>query len=68
MDLSALGVYRYYGDLLDGFVLDEQDRGLIGDFPDPQRLHCCNTVMESLQDRENLARECLHFATQLMQT
>jgi len=68
MDLSALGVYQHYGQLLDGFVLDEQDRALMGDFPDPEQLHCCNTVMKSLDDRINLARECLLFASKLMQT
>ena len=67
LDLSALGVFRHYGELLDGFVIDEQDRELIGEFPDPKQLHCCNTVMESLQDRIELAQQCLQFATRLGQ-
>lgn len=62
LDLSALGVYRHYGGLLDGFVIDEQDRNLLSEFPEPDRLHCCNTVMESLQDRIDLAEQCLQFA------
>ncbi len=62
LDLSALGVFHHYGELLDGFVLDEQDRGLISEFPDPDQLHCCHTVMESLQDRIELAQQCLQFA------
>ena len=65
LELSALGVYEHYGSLLDGFVLDEQDRGLTGAFPHPGRLHCCNTVMRSLEDRIALARECLAFASAL---
>jgi len=65
LELSALGVYRYYGDLLDGFVLDEQDRRLIDRAAEPRQLYCCNTVMESLDDRIALARECLRFAASL---
>jgi LPPG:FO 2-phospho-L-lactate transferase len=65
LDLSALGVFRHYGGLLDGFVLDEQDRELLVDFPDPRRVHCCNTVMESLQDRIDLAGQCLEFSAEL---
>ncbi len=65
LTLSALGVHQYYGDLLDGFVLDEQDRDLLDVFPDPRSVHCCNTIMESLQDRVSLARECLQFAEDL---
>jgi len=67
LDLSALGIFKHYGGLLDGFVLDEQDRGLISEFPDPDRLHCCNTVMESQQDRIDLAPQCLLFAQRLGQ-
>jgi LPPG:FO 2-phospho-L-lactate transferase len=67
LDLSALGVFHHYGDLLDGFVIDDQDRHLISEFPDPDQLHCCNTVMESLQDRIGLAEQCLQFAQRLGQ-
>jgi len=65
LELSALGVYHYYGDLLDGFVLDEQDRRLVNRVAEPRQLYCCNTVMESLDDRIALARECLRFAASL---
>jgi LPPG:FO 2-phospho-L-lactate transferase len=65
LELSALGVYHYYGDLLDGFVLDEQDRRLVNRVAEPRQLYCCNTVMESLDDRTALARECLRFAASL---
>jgi LPPG:FO 2-phospho-L-lactate transferase len=64
LDLSALGVFHHYGDLLDGFVIDESDRQLLDRFPADSRVHCCNTVMESLQDRINLAQHCLDFALQ----
>lgn len=65
LELSALGVYYHYGDLLDGFILDDQDRELVDEVQDSTRLYCCNTVMESLDDRVNLAYECLQFATRL---
>jgi LPPG:FO 2-phospho-L-lactate transferase len=65
LELSALGVYQYYGDLLDGFILDEVDRGLIDNCPESKRFHCCNTVMQNLDDRIALARECLQFASSL---
>jgi LPPG:FO 2-phospho-L-lactate transferase len=66
LELSALGVYRHYDDLLDGFILDEKDRGLIDDFPEPRHVHCCNTVMVSLDDRIALAQECLEFAAKFV--
>jgi len=62
---SALGVFDHYGDLLDGFVIDEQDRNLICKFPQSARLLCCNTVMNTLDDRIDLARQCLNFALQI---
>ena len=65
LDLSALGVFNHYGALLDGFVIDDQDRHLIHEFPDPARVYCCNTVMHSLEDRVSLAQHCLRFCAQL---
>ncbi len=65
LELSALGVYRHYGDLLNGFVLDEKDKGLVEDFPDARSVHCCNTVMVSLEDRTALAVECLKYAVEI---
>ena len=65
LDQSALGVFHHYGDLLDGFVIDELDRELLGQFPDPEKLICCNTVMDSLQDRVDLAATCLEFSMHL---
>jgi len=65
LDLSALGIFRHYGRLLDGFVLDRQDQHLIGEFPRSAQLHCCNTVMNSLDDKVDLAAQCLQFADSL---
>ena len=61
---SALGIFNHYGDLLDGFVLDQQDRNMISDFPEAVHLLCCNTVMITLDDRIKLAQQCLNFALQ----
>ena len=56
-DASALGVARYYGDLLDGFVLDTLDQALqpairqmgIG-------VHAMNTIMNGPAERRALAK------------
>lgn len=60
---SALSVAQHYGELIDGFVLDEQDRASAGLFDVP--VHVTNTVMHTLADRERLARETLSFAENL---
>jgi len=65
LELSALGVYQHYGDLLNGFILDQLDHGLVGKSANSNRFHSCNTVMKSLDDRMLLARECLQFADTL---
>lgn len=66
MPSTALAVARHYGDLLDGFVLDHGDR----DQADAvaglgMRPLVTKTVMESLADRENLARDVLALADEL---
>ena len=66
MPSTALAVAEHYGDLLDGFVLDHGDRdqadavAALGPIP-----LVTKTVMESLEDRENLARDVLAFAEEL---
>jgi len=60
---SAAAVARHYGDLLDGFVLDAEDRAL-----EPEvramglEVLVADTVMESAGDQEALARAVLDFA------
>jgi LPPG:FO 2-phospho-L-lactate transferase len=57
---TAASVAGYYGDLIDGFVLDEQDAG------QDQHLQCasltCDTIMRDSQDRARLAVDVLSFA------
>lgn len=60
---SPLTVLEHYGDLVDGFVLDERDAALSQDIDVPVRI--CNTLMRSLEDRERVARCTLELAQEL---
>ncbi|MGE0623011.1 MAG: 2-phospho-L-lactate transferase [Pseudomonadales bacterium] len=60
---TAAAVADHYGDLLDGFVLDEQDRALHGTLAVPTVV--TPTVMVSLADRIALARATLEFVDSL---
>jgi LPPG:FO 2-phospho-L-lactate transferase len=66
LEVSSAEIARYYGDLIDGFVLDTADADLAAGIGCPT--HVTNTVMESLGDREQLARTCLSFAAALSET
>jgi LPPG:FO 2-phospho-L-lactate transferase len=56
---TASAVAAHYGDLLDGFILDEQDRELKDALGLPAVV--TQTVMITLQDRVDLARNVLAF-------
>jgi len=63
---SALAVAEYYGDLLDGFVIDDSD----ADQAEVIRalgmaVDVAPTVMKSLEDRVKLAERVLQFSQQL---
>jgi LPPG:FO 2-phospho-L-lactate transferase len=60
--LTAAAIARHYAGLLDGLVVDQRDpqAGDLG-----CRVHVADTLMKSLEDRENLAREVLQFATRI---
>lgn len=66
LDSSAVAVARHYGGLLDGFVLDSSDAGseeavrALG-----VEVSVTDTVMQTLSDKERLAREVLTFAAAL---
>lgn len=63
---SALGVARLYRNLVHGFVLDEADRALAADVEAlGLRVLVAPTVMQSLDDRANLAQAVLAFAAEL---
>jgi LPPG:FO 2-phospho-L-lactate transferase len=62
-EVSAVGVAQYYGDLLTAFVIDTLDAALA---PHIRRLGLCvevtNTIMQSLEDKQALARTTLTLA------
>lgn len=60
---TAAAVAGYYGYLIDGFVYDEQDRGMTAE--EGLALLCTDTLMQTAADRERLAREVLGFAAEL---
>lgn len=67
LEVSPVGVARYYQDLLTGFVLDGQDEGVKTTiaFELGIRTLVTDTIMDSDHDRTRLAREVLEFAAQL---
>ena len=66
LEPSALGVARYYGRLVDGWIIDNVDSDLT---PAIEALGCrvktCNTIMRTLDDKSQLARETVEFTRQL---
>ena len=60
---TATAVAAHYGDLLDGFILDQQDQDLEDTLGVPAIV--TQTVMVTLQDRVNLARDVLAFIQKL---
>ena len=65
-DTSAAAIADHYGDLLQGFVIDSQDKDLANKLETKsRRVHATNTVMKSLEDRVTLARETFAFASQI---
>lgn len=56
--VSAASVAAYYGDMLNGFVYDQMDAGLL--VPQPHVLNC-ETVMNTTNDKVLLARTVLDW-------
>jgi LPPG:FO 2-phospho-L-lactate transferase len=63
LPVTAAAVARYYGDLLDGYVLDRADARLAPDLGLPALV--TTTVMKTDEDKRRLAREVVAFARQL---
>jgi len=63
LEPSPGAVARHYGGLLDGFIVDEQDRNMVSEAKklDPQ-VRFYDTIMTTLDDKIRLARETLDFA------
>lgn len=63
LPVTAVAVAEYYGDLLDGFVLDESDRSLADEIA--METTVLPTVMTELASKQCLARDVLRFAQSL---
>jgi LPPG:FO 2-phospho-L-lactate transferase len=66
ISVSPLAVARHYGDLLDGFVLDERDAAVEAELAAiglPTLV--TDTLMKTLDDRQRLARVTLDYARTL---
>lgn len=61
--VDPLSVAGHYADFLDGFILDNADADHAASLDIPTFV--TGTVMQSLDDRKNLARDALSFAQQL---
>jgi len=63
LKVDPLTVAAHYGGLIDGYVMDEADSGLAAllDLP----VETTRTLMQSLDDREALARAVLDFADRI---
>jgi len=62
--VTSLTVLRHYGALIDGLVVDEEDRALTAERgPGDPALHVAKTVMKTREDRIALARDCLALLT-----
>ena len=62
LEVSGTAVANYYGDLLDGFVYDQQDANTVHlDIP----TRCLDTMMYTPDDRIRLARQMVEFAVEL---
>lgn len=68
MPASAMAVASYYGNLLDGYILDEADEYQAGKIEDLGiKTLVVPTVMRSLQDRIELAESVVQFSQSLVQ-
>jgi LPPG:FO 2-phospho-L-lactate transferase len=63
IETSNRAIAAHYGDLLDGLVVDEADRAV--ELPRGLPTQAARTLMQSLDDREALARITLEFADRL---
>jgi LPPG:FO 2-phospho-L-lactate transferase len=64
LSLASHTIATYYGELIDGFVYDQQDAGSCNDLEVETR--CLDTMMHNEVDRVRLAQEILQFADGLI--
>ncbi len=62
-EVSALGVARMYEGLIDGLVIDDQDRGLAAEIESLGiAVRITDSIMNTIEDRKRLGRDVLDFA------
>ncbi len=67
--VSALEIARHYIEFIDGLVIDETDADLAPAIEELGiRTHIAPTIMRSLDDRIDLARQTVDFATRLRES
>ena len=67
MPASALEVARAYRDVIDGFVIDVHDEAQVAEIESIGiKVLVTDTVMNDLDDRVTLARDCCNFAGAIM--
>jgi 2-phospho-L-lactate transferase/gluconeogenesis factor (CofD/UPF0052 family) len=64
LPVTAQGVAAYYGDLIDVFVYDSVDAGVVTG----REQRTTNTLMHTQQDRANLARTIMDYTMELLHT
>lgn len=63
LDSDPSAIARHYDGLIDGLIVDRQDRDAAATLRVP--VHVTGTLMKSLEDRDRLADECAAFAKQI---
>ena len=65
MDIGCdvIGIVDFYADIADGVVIDNKDSGYVEEIESRGvKVHTTNIVMQSLQDRKDLAKEVIQFS------
>ena len=66
VEVSAVGVAKHYGTLLDGYIVDTTDRNMVAELEKLDlTVAICETVMKSLDDKIGLARATLALLSSL---
>ena len=64
--VSAVGVAKYYQGLIDGIIIDTQDKELVDLFDESNlKVYVTNTIMSGVNERRKLAQHTLKFLNQL---
>jgi len=63
LSVTAAAIAKHYGDILDGYLVDHSDAGTVA--CRGVKVASAATLMTTLAEREELAREALRFADSL---